>query len=158
MLKLTGAVLIMASCFFIGNSFSKKAETTLLVTKALVSFVAYVGASIKTLRLPLKNIYALFENETLFKMGFMDSLNEQGLSDALKTVQNTLTSETLSAMKYLQDNLGGMDLNDQLNLCIYVEDKLKEELDAINKTYIEKKRMYRLLPILCGLSVIILIV
>ena len=158
MLKLAGSVLILISCYFVGNSLSKKEEMTLLVTKALISFVAYVGASIKTMRLPLKNIYSLFENETLSKIGFTDALNEQGLPDALETIKNTLSNETLSAMKYLQDNLGGMDLNDQLNLCVYVEGKLKEELEAINKTYIEKKRMYRLLPILCGLSVIILIV
>ncbi len=158
LLKIIGSILILASCYLIGNNLSRNAEITMKITESLISFTSYIGTSIKTLRIPLKNIYSNFENEDLTEIGFISELKELGLSKAVEKLEGILTQEGLNAMNYLNSNLGGIDINDQYNLCLHVENKLKVELENIKKKYKEKRRMYRLLPILCGISAIILLV
>ena len=124
----------------IGNNLSRNAEITMKITESLISFTSYIGTSIKTLRIPLKNIYSNFENEDLTEIGFISELKELGLSKAVEKLEGILTQEGLNAMNYLNSNLGGIDINDQYNLCLYVENKLKVELENIKKKYKERKR------------------
>ncbi len=158
MLKAIGTVIILTACCLYGNALTKSAERSLLATDALISFVAYINTSIKTARIPLGNIFSSFFNEELSKLGFIEKLNSDGLAAAIKTVEEYLSAEGIEAMNYLNANIGGMDIESQSRICEYVEDKLKKELESMKQTFNEKRRMYRMLPVLAGISVIILIV
>lgn len=157
MLKLIGIFGILVSCFIFGNSLVKKSETSLAVTESLADFISYIGTSINTLRLPLNEIYLNFKNQTLEDIGFLQELNSNGLSSATNILTTIISDEALNSLKYIEEHLGGIDIKCQYNLCETVEKKLRQELESIKLNYNNKKRMYQLLPLLCGLSLIILI-
>ena len=156
MLKIAGSFIILSACWLYGYQLSQKSEKDLLITDALVSFVMFINASIKTNRMPLRDIFSDFTNEELHNCGFINALNESGLSDAISSIEVYLTVEASEAMLFLDKNIGGIDLESQTRVCDYVEEKLREEYAKIKSNYKEKRRMYRLLPILAGLSVIVL--
>ena len=88
----------------------------------------------------------------------MKKINEEDLFSAIKTLETIITKESYNALIFMEEHIGGIDIETQCNLCDVTEKSLQNELNKLKQTYKEKKRMYQLLPILCGLSLIILIV
>lgn len=158
MIKLIGSVVILVSCWICGKHLSKKTDLTLHVAEALVSFVAYTENSIKTLRIPLNEIYSSFKSPILENVGFIYALNNQGLYYAIKKVEHIVSPEMFNLLSFMEKHLGGINVENQCNLCKSIEESLKNEVQKAKKKHSEKKRMYQMLPILCGLSLIILII
>ena len=158
MFKLIGASIILVSCIIYGNNLSKHEADSLNTCESLITFIMFINTSIKTTRKPLNIIYKDFSNEILEKFGFTEILNRDGLYDATYSIENKLTKNVLEALVFLDNNLGGINIESQLRVCDYVEGILRDEYMKIKNNYKEKCRMYRLLPILAGLSLIILMV
>ncbi len=158
MLRLTGAAIILITCFLYGNMLTRKAEAKVHLTEALCSFVMYINTSIKTARVPLNSIFYSFKNDALEDAGFSERLCCEGLLSAINHIESAIPREVFDAMIYLEKNIGGIDIESQTGICAYVEESLKEELKKAKNNFNNKKRMYRMLPVLAGLSVIILIV
>lgn len=158
MLKIIGSSLILISCYILGISLSRKAEIVWVATRSMKNFVSHVSISIKTIRSPLKEIFASYSDPFFELYELKRLIPSFETEQALNVLKNKMTSAGFSAVKYLLENLGGIDIDEQCRICQFVESKLSLELEAINNTYKEKKRMYRLMPVLCGLSLIILFV
>ena len=157
MLKLTGVLIIIACSVYYGRILERGADKKLRLTEALLSLVGYIEASIKTSRLPLGEIFASFKSETLSELGFLDSLCKTGIEESLEILEGSISEQAMSAMSYLGKHLGGIDAEGQLRICAYTEDMLKKDVEILKTELVEKKRLYRLLPLLAGMSVIILI-
>ena len=158
MLKLLGAVIVLSACVLYGNLLTKKEEEGVLIAEALCSFVIYLSTSIKTARSPLKSIFESFGNTDLERCGFIDALRRDGLPCAVNSIENIISKDTYDTLIYLENNIGGIDVESQLKMCSYVEVKLREEFIKAKNTFESKKRIYGTLPVLAGLSLIILIV
>ena len=153
MLKGTGIVFILLSSVLLGRSLSCGIDSSLVLNETFLSFVMYINTSIKTARTPLQTIFSSFTDEC----GFADAVRGKGLEKAIDERKSEMTAETYEAMTYLAQNLGGIDANSQFEICEYTEKRLRKEIEKLKKDLSEKKRMYRMLPILAGLSAIILI-
>lgn len=158
MLKIIGIFLILFCSFLYGKGLSARAESFLRTNEALLSFVMYINTSIKTARAPLPDIFKTYTNTELEQNGFCDIIRKEGIIDALQSIKDDLSNETYDAMLYLAKNLGGIDTKSQEEICMYTEKRLRDEIEIIKKDMNDKKKMYRLLPILAGLSAVILLI
>ena len=158
MLKMLGVVIVLLACGLYGNMLTKREEEGVFIIEALCSFVIYLSTSIKTTRSPLKNVFETFRNNDLERCRFVELLRSDGLLCAINSIEDYITSDAYDSLIYLEKNIGGIDVESQLKICTYVENKLREELDKAKNIFENKKRIYRTLPVLAGLSFIILIV
>lgn len=158
MLKTIGMILILICSVLYGKALSGRAASFLKTNEALLAFVMYISTSIKTARIPIPTIYDTFTNDELEDIGFCKAIRENGLYSALADIRNNVSKESYDAMMYLCKNLGGIDAKSQEDICSYTEARLRDEISRIKKDMNDKKKMYRLLPILAGLSAIILLI
>ena len=158
MLKFIGVILILLCSSLYGKALSLRAISFLRTNEALLSFVMYVNTSIKTARSPLPSIFATFSNDELESNGFCKTIREEGINAAIMIIKDNISKESYDAMVYMSKNLGGIDAKSQEEICTYTEKRLRDELERIKKDMNDKKKMYRLLPVLAGLSAIILLI
>ncbi len=157
MLKLTGAIFILIAGFLSGSLITEKKKKRLEIITALIDLTEHIRSSIQTARLPLNEIYQLFNNDVLESCGFTDSLKNRGLFYALETIKGTIGQHVYDSMLVTSSKLGGIDTTEQIGLCDYTIKKLQNEQQKEREQFTEKQRLYKTLPILCALSVIILI-
>lgn len=156
MLKYAGILIILVCSVYYGNILSKSADSGLSITESLLYFIRYISTSIKTARLPLTDIFETFSDPILEELGFLQSVRMYGIFESAELIKDVLSKDSYEAIMYLGKNLGGIDTESQLGICSYAEEILSKDAEIIKKDLREKKKMYRLLPILAGMSVIIL--
>ena len=157
MLKLLGALLILTSGIFCSRLICEKKKKRLKTINALIELLEHIRSSIQTARLPLNDIYELFNNDALESCGFNYILKTQGLQIALDSIKDIIGTNIYDAVIVTSAKLGGINISEQIGMCNYSINKLQNEHQKEREQFTEKQKLYKALPILCALSVIILI-
>ena len=158
MLKCFGVLLILISSIVFGNTLSVRVDEKIDLTEALVSLIMYMGASIKTLHTPISELFEQYNDANLERLKFLEVAAVNGIAEANKLLLGKVSDDVLQAIDYFADNLGGIDVCAQAELCSYTENRLREILAREKELLREKKRMYRVLPFFLGLSLIIILI
>ncbi len=158
MLKASGIIIVLVCSVFYGRSLSYKADEAVAVIDSLINLVKYIKTSIKTERLPLGAIYGSFNEPKLEEIYFMKHLRAFDFDEAITALNDIISDEAIKIIRHMIDRLGGDDSNSQIEICNYVESELTREAENLRKNLSERKQMYRLLPVLTGLSAIIVFI
>lgn len=152
-----GALFVCASALWTGYEKSRAEEKKLQILKGLADFCRYIGEEIRAYRTPLSKIYESFENDALREAGFIAALREKGFSFAAELLFGIVDGETQKELSHFAAALGGGDREGQSTLCAITLERLERARDASRESLSQRIRMYRLLPLLLGASVIILL-
>ena len=158
MATVMGAAFVFFCLLFWGNEKTKKEKKKLVVIEGLYSFVSYTSEQIKLFKAPLSHIYKSFTNEELENTGFLQCLCDNGWESACERISVYLTKETESDMKTFFQGIGAGYCESQISLCAMTLSCLERQIDSMRSTLPSKLKMYRVLPILLALSVIILLI
>ena len=157
MLKIAGcAVAVFCSAVW-GYEKSKTVRFSVRMSESLRDLVKRIGDDIDVLCRPLDEIYSTYSDEILEGTGFLDDLRENGFLRALDTVSDTLPAEAMQILIPFAMRLGGGDRESETALCKRTVMLLTDLIDDKKEKLPEKMKMYRVLPLLCALSVVILI-
>lgn len=156
MLKLLGILAILSAAYFFGKSASEEITEKLSVTEALISLIRHIETSISTVRMPVNSIFDNYSDKALDKYNYSVTAAKQGLSAANKLIKDVIASEVFDVMEYLAENLGGIDVENQVKLCTYTETRMNAIYERDKLKLADKKKVYRVIPFLVGVSVIIL--
>ena len=152
-----GAVLLGAVSLWWGLEKSREEEKRLHILMGLAAFCRYVGEEIKAYRTPLFKIFSDFENDALSEAGFISLLRNEGITAAVSSLEGITDREVQRELLHFAGELGGGDTESQQTLCTLTLERLERALEEFRLSYTERKRMYKLLPLLLGASVIILL-
>lgn len=158
MLKLAGAVLILAAASFYGGSMCEKTKEKLTLTEALSDLISYIGQSIEAFRLPLGRIFDDYQNAFLQKIGFLDILRRDGFAAAVCSVEKALPPEIYDQLCSFAGAIGGGYAPEQAKLCAFTEERLLGACADMRAQLPGRLKMYRLLPLLAAASVLILFI
>lgn len=156
MLKLLGILAILSAAYFFGKSASEEITEKLSVTEALISLIRHIETSISTVRMPVNSIFDNYSDKALDKYNYSVTAAKQGLSAANNLIKDVIASEVFDVMEYLAENLGGIDVENQVKLCTYTETRMNAIYERDKLKLADKKKVYRIIPFLVGVSVIIL--
>ncbi len=158
MLKFAGcAVTVFCSAVW-GYEKSRSLNRSLQLAISLTALVKRIGNDIDTLKKPLNDIYADYVDELLEEAGFLADLRERGFREALEKVKKSLPDGAYDVLYPFAVRIGGMDKETESALCRGTAANLEGIINAAKEKMPEKTKMYRLLPVLCALSVVILII
>lgn len=149
--------MLVAASLWWGLEKVREEERRLLILRGLVSFCRFVGEEINAYRTPLLKIFSGFENEALFEAGFIPLLRKEGVALAVASLEGMVNRDIHRELSHFAAELGGGDTESQKTLCALTLERLERELESFGKAYAERLRMYKLLPLLLGASVIILL-
>lgn len=155
--SISGGVVLVVCAFFYGLEKSRVETKKLEMTESMCAFVEYIGQQIETFRTPLQRIFEEFSDERLEKEGFLNILRERGLSASLTQIKEKLPREAFCEMERFSNSLGAGYEKGQAELCSYTVKRLEKTAFEGRERLAQRLRMYRLLPVLLALSLVILL-
>ncbi len=158
MMTLVGAVFVAIASLLWGIDRAKKEKDRLAILLGAIAFVSYTEEQIRNFKTPLLGIFSGFTNDVLEMNGFCKTLVLEGAMPAVETLRDKLPKSAFCALESFAKELGGGYEKGQLSLCSITLKRLEKIAQEEEKSLPGKVRMYRLLPLLLSVSVIILLI
>lgn len=156
MFKIIGSVIVIASSFCTGYFFSENMKNRLRAVKELHEFINYISVNIEMYNTPLSDVYETFKSDYLYKCGFIDKLH-MGIYTAAKECGLLMGDEENEIIYSFDEKIGRGNTEDMVKLCSYSVSKLKNIADKIACELPEKRRVYRTISLLVGISTVIIL-
>ncbi len=155
-IRAAGALLLLAAsiCFGAANIRAERKRRREL--DALLALVRHIRENIEHLARPLHEIYALFDDPALASPGFLTRLRASGFPAALAETELSIGGAERAVLVPFADSLGRGYREEQIALCRYTEEKLSELAESLAKSALDRERLWRALPTLAALSLILL--
>lgn len=156
--KLIGAAVMLISAVMWGI-FKVRAERKITdELEELCSLVGFIGDNITHLSRPLPEIFEEFRSDALDECGFIDALRHGGMRNAVAHLSCGENSEITREMSLFSEKLGMGYREEQTKLCDYTLGHLRALLEERKKTLRDKEKLYRTIPVLLALSVILMFI
>lgn len=171
MVKLTGAILVIASCSFLGFYFSLELKTRIDDLKELKKIIILLRGDIQYANTPLPEaVQALSKrHKGKYKMFLKNissrllELNGKSFAEIWKEgvardlLESSLSKEDFELINQLGESIGYLDKKMQINtLDLYLEE-IEEIIEDLSQTVKEKTHMYNSLGIMGGIFIIIIL-
>lgn len=156
MIKITGAVIIIAVSLCLGFSLSDSIKKRISAIGSLAGFVDYVSNNIMLYKTPLEEIYAAVSDEFLIKSGFKDRL-DAGVYTAAMEAGLITGDEEKEIIKEFSEKIGGGVAEDMVKLCTYTSSRLRAIGETLHRDYPDKRRVYHTVSFLVGASAVIIL-
>ena len=158
MLRLIGAVMILISSAVMGAYMAGVYGRRVTSTEEVTAFIKYIKRNIESFKMPVGEILSSYTSPHFEETGFLDALRADGLESAIKGEHLTLSAAAERELLSFASRLGGDYTDGEIKRCEYyigVFEKLSaDEKESMATT----GRLYRLLPPLGAVSLIILLI
>lgn len=162
-MELVGAVMICASCFFLGMLAAQSEKQTCDRLAALLRLVIHIKNTISVTRIPLGEVFDKYTDPVLTACGFLGLMKNPNLTyDYSVRWQRgiqlmLLPPEVGLAAMTVGKALGHLDLKTQLEQLTYLENIISEALKEQKRTLEGKQKVYKSVSLLVGVVVSILL-
>ena len=151
------AVILLASAAWgFGRIRAERRKTDELA--AFCGLVRYIGENIAHFSRPLPEIYADYSDEVLGRIGFLDALCVSGMEAAVRTMTVTDDEKCGREIKAFASAIGGGYREEQTQLCEYTFSRLSGVLAERRESAKSREKLYRTIPVLIALSVILMLI
>lgn len=141
-----------------GRELCNRGKREELLLSGLCSFVRYTKEQINAFRAPLFRIFDSFSHDELERVGFIRSLRSGEGKDSAKCLRQKIPDSAYKEICSFLENLGGGYEDGQNALCAYTLKRLEEVHEERKANLVQRLKMYRSLPFLLALSLIILFI
>lgn len=152
---LIGSALVLGSFCSVGFFASSGRKRRLYHTEAALELIGRVRASIDCFLTPVNDIFAGFSNEPLEECGFLDVLREKGLTAAALSGTASFPEQVTELLVSFSTSLGEGYKEEQLKLCDFYGDAILKVLESERSEYEKDIRLYRFVPALLALFIIL---
>ena len=155
--RCVGAVLLLTAAAGWGYIEIREGRRRIRELEAVLDLIRVVREGIDRLSAPLSEIYAAYENPVLAANGFLFLLRTEGMAKAADGAGWRLSSAELDILRYLAGRLGRGFREEQTALCRYAEDRMTDALEKRRADEAGAARLWRSIPLLAALSLILLL-
>ena len=153
-----GAALILLSAGGWGAYEIRQGRRRLKELEAVCALLRYIRENIERFSRPLAQIYASWENPALAETGFLGLLRSSGFAAAVREADWHIPAGEREILEQFGEELGKGFREEQTALCRYTEDRLAEALAAMRNDLPGRERLWRTIPLLAALSLILLLI
>lgn len=158
MLRLIGAVMVLASSSVMGAYISSLYSRRVISTEEVTAFIKYVKRNIESFRMPVEAILASYTSEHFEATGFLEVMRAAGIEEAVRGGYLTLSKDAARELLNFASQLGRDCTEGEIKRCDYYADVFEELTAAEKENAATNGRLCRLLPPLGALSLIILLI
>ncbi len=155
--RCAGAAILLASAAGWGLSEIREGRRRLKELEAVLTLIRHIRESIERYGMPLGEIYASYDDSVLARDGFLTLLRQEGLKAAADGAAGRLAESERSVVRSLGERLGRGFREEQTALCRQAEDRLAEALGKRRTEAEGRERLWRTIPILAALSLILML-
>ena len=155
--RIFGALLIIGASVYMGHFIASYGKRKLRSTEEALLLIKYIRRNIEAYLTPVGEILKGYTSEYLEICGFADAMRESGLKTAVEGEYLELPQAVKDDLSAFAEKLGSGYAEDELKMCDYYIGRLEESAAAAREKLTVNGRLYRLLPPIGGLSLIILL-
>ncbi len=159
MAKLIGSVTLILSALYYSYLLLQNAKKKLDGLDALCTMIAYIQNNIETLMRPIGEIVHSFSDYPPTLEPFMACAREMGLKEASIRCASSLSflgSKAYDVLCTFSHSIGCGYREDEIRLCTYCHKALTEIASNERAEMQKKKKLYKTLPVMSALSVVLL--
>ena len=158
--KVCGALALLAVTLYLCIEASSMEMRRVRQSEGFLMLIRHIKAQISCFCAPLGDIYRDFENDTLYSIGFMTSLRENGMRAALEECREKiyLDEQEIDMLCAFGDELGKSYREQQIEYCDYYISALEQSYQKSREQQPARSRLYRSLVLTGGLMVIIVFI
>ncbi|MBR6807116.1 MAG: hypothetical protein IKM46_01920 [Clostridia bacterium] len=157
MLKTVGCILILGASSCLSLILGRLGSRRLCALAEIKRLLVFISRNIESFLTPVGVILSSYHSDYLELCGFSDAMKNDGLCAAFLRGYADLPPEAEELMINFSSELGDSYAEDEVKRCRHYITVL-EEIEAVEKARVEKNRdLYRFLPPLGALSLIIIL-
>ncbi len=158
--KLAGAGILLLASFIYGSCKVREGRRRLRETEAFLELVEYVTEGIEHGMKPLPEIFAEYGNGILEQNGFLQIVREKGIRQAWLTHENRFNptkGKGIDQFSVFCREIGRSYRKEEMELCSLTKKRLEDELAAIRVDMKNREKMYRTIPPLMVMSLVLML-
>lgn len=158
--KILGALLLLISSLCFGNSMIKGEAEKINESLAIAELIKYVRDNIEHFVKPLPDIFLSYKNELLEKNGFLTFVRKNGIQKSAEKIDDFFhcDRDVISIFRKFCSDIGGGYRDEEIRLCSFSLSQLERKIEKIKNDHLSKVKMYRTIPPLFALSVVLILV
>ena len=158
MLKCLGAASLIAAAWMVSSSLIRNYKTRLREMEVLYDMISYIRDNIEHLMKPLPEIFQSYSNTYLESCGFLPAVRLKGLQQAWEGQTFTVSGETSRLINEFILNIGSGYRTEELRLCEYTLGRLRKLLDHTQADTTNQLKLYKTVPMMFALSMILILI
>ncbi len=155
--KIAGGGLLLASAIFYGFFMVKKERVKVAELVSFRDFVRFISDNIEHRMIPIPDIVRECTIETLSHIGFLSSACQYGIMTAWEKGTWEMDGEAREVLGTFFLKIGRGYREDELDLCRYTIKRLEGILEKVQGDIKNKEKMYRTVPLMLALSVMLIL-
>ncbi len=157
MIKAAGCIVILLSSALLSMLLGRLGRNRLLAIDEVKKLLRHISRNIESFLTPVGVIISTYHSQYLEDLGFAEDMRRDGLCAAFLRGYLDLPTEAEELLIEFSVGLGDMYAEDEVKRCLHYI-ALLEEIECSEKARVEKNRdLYRFLPPLGALSLIIIL-
>lgn len=160
-IKTAGSATLVFSTIYYGAVMIREERSKLTTADAICEMMRYVRDNIEHFMKPLPDIFASYRNDALERTGFLADVRENGLKYAQidrHFGKNSVDTEVLAVLNDFCGKIGGGYRDDEIRLCDYSIAQIEKRTAKMKDDFSSKAKIYRTLPPLFALSVLLILI
>lgn len=154
-LKLLGSIMLIVFSVYFGFTEIKRMRLRINTLASLGSLLSRIKRRIECFCEPLASIYASFDDELLYELGFIGALRHSGLAAAVNTLDSLTETEKRTMLEF-EKKLSEYYPDEAVKLCDAVLKSISDALDDANTVFAPRAKLYKALPPLGAVALILL--
>ncbi len=159
-MKLAGGIILFLTALYYSLLKQRQEQNKLEILTELCDLFGYLQKNIECFSSPLGDLYRSYTSPNLAQLGFYETWRKDSLEAAVDALAaqagKPLPEGAAKTIRLYSYKAGQGYKEEELQLCRYTREALQEELQKAQKDSGGKRRMYRTMPFLLVLSVVLL--
>ena len=156
--KIIGAVTLLVASVYYGQVKITAERMRIIKLSAIMDMVKFIGEKIEHFSSPIPEILSEYRNSYLESIGYLEAIRTHGLSKTADIIGTSPTGEEYILIKQFSDSIGKGYKDEEVSLCKYTHHKLTECEEKLSSALKDKEKLYRTIPIMLALSVILILI
>lgn len=157
MVRYIGIYILLVASWAFSAELVRRHKRTLEELKALTDMISYVRDNIEYRMKPLPDIFNSYTEPYLEECGLLPAVRQTDLRQAWDKHTFSLTGEAYELVRDFVHEIGSGYRTEELRLCEYTLERLGGILDHARSESSDRQKLYRTVPIMFALSVILIL-
>ena len=156
--KLIGAATLLVTSVYYGQVKITAERVRITKLSALADMVKFIGEKIEHFSTPLPEILSEYSNSYLDRIGYLESVRSHGLNKTVSDLELSEADTEYILVMQFADSIGKGYKDEEVSLCKYTHMKLAECEVKLSSALKDKEKLYRTIPPMLALSVILILI
>lgn len=155
--KFVGSAVMIVSALYYSYLLIKNANRKISQLEGLCTLILYIKNNIDSFMRPVGDIINSFDGYDEAMEAFMESARTHGLAAAAENNTLSVGADAYHILRDFSGKIGCGYKEDEIRLCTYCHNAMQDILNRDREDIRKKMKMYKTLPVMSAMSVVLIL-